>query len=90
MRLSILPAAIIAASLASAAPINKRSSPNTNTYFPLANGFPNPSQEAILQIQKDGHGTLPTGPPPPTISPDGVINLKLIALNELFEVAFFT
>ncbi|KNG44448.1 late sexual development protein [Stemphylium lycopersici] len=90
MRFSILSATAITASLASAAPINKRSSPDTSTYFPLANGFPNPSQEAILRIQKDGHGTLPNGPPPATISPDGVINLKLIALNELFEVAFFT
>tara|TARA_R110002003_G_scaffold154_5_gene13671 strand:+ start:3432 stop:4421 length:990 start_codon:yes stop_codon:yes gene_type:complete len=59
-------------------------------YFPLANGFPNPSQDQTLQIQIEGHGTLPNGPPPPTLSPEGVTNLQLIALNELFEVAYFT
>jgi len=86
MRFSIIPTAGLLITLAFAAPLTKRDySP-----FPLVNGFPNPSQEAILQIQKDGHGTLPNGPPPPTLSPDGTTNLKLIALNELFEVAFFT
>jgi hypothetical protein len=86
MRSSIISTATFLISIASAAPLSKRDySP-----FPLVDGFPNPSQEAILQIQKDGHGTLPNGPPPPTLSPDGTTNLKLIALNELFEVAFFT
>ena len=83
---SVISVSSLLASITFAAPVNKRD----YAPFPLANGFPNPNQEAILQIQKDGHGTLPNGPPPPTISPDGVINLKLIALNELFEVAFFT
>ncbi|RMZ70786.1 sexual development [Pyrenophora seminiperda CCB06] len=78
------------ASFAVSAPTGNPDFSPDNVYFPLANGFPNPNQEAILDIQKDGHGTLPNGPPPPTISPDGVINLKLIALNELFEVAFFS
>ncbi|KAI2480280.1 Late sexual development protein [Pyrenophora tritici-repentis] len=78
------------ASLAASAPTGNPDFSPGSVYFPLANGFPNPNPQAILQIQKDGHGTLPNGPPPPTISPDGVINLKLIALNELFEVAFFS
>jgi hypothetical protein len=86
MHSSIISTVTFLASITSAVPLSKRDySP-----FPLTNGFPTPNQDAILQIQKDGHGTLPNGPPPPTISPDGVINLKLIALNELFEVAFFT
>ena len=32
---------------------------------------------------------MPNGPPGPKVSDDGLTNLKLIALNELFEVAFF-
>ncbi|KAF1829510.1 hypothetical protein BDW02DRAFT_509826 [Decorospora gaudefroyi] len=90
MRASILSAAALAATLASGAPAGKRDFSPDNTYFPLANGFPNPSSDAILQIQKDGHGTLPNGPLPATLSQEGIINLQLIALNELFEVAFFT
>jgi len=80
----------LVASLAASAPTGNPDFSLDNVYFPLSNGFPHPNQEAILQIQNEGHGTLPNGPPPPTISPDGVINLKLIALNELFEVAFFS
>jgi hypothetical protein len=86
MRVSTLCAATLLATLTSAAPILRREF----APFPLSNGFPNPSQEAILQIQKDGHGTLPNGPPPPALSPAGVTSLQLIALNEIFEVAFFT
>jgi hypothetical protein len=86
MRTSILHATTLLASLASAIPIHKRDF----APFPLSGGFPNPSQEAILQIQQNGHGTLPNGSPPPALSPAGVTNLQLIALNELFEVAFFT
>ncbi|KAJ4320415.1 hypothetical protein N0V94_003386 [Neodidymelliopsis sp. IMI 364377] len=92
MRASIFYSATLVASLASAAPTGKRQSglsPDGN-YFPLANGFPNPNREDEIQIQDSAHGTLPNGPPPPALSAEGVTNLKLIALNELFEVAFFT
>ncbi|KAF2247189.1 late sexual development protein [Trematosphaeria pertusa] len=91
MRSSIIYSAALLAGVASALPTNKRGdfSPD-NVYFPLANGFPNPSQDQIMAIQKQADGTLPNGPPPPTLSPEGVTNLKLIALNELFEVAFYT
>lgn len=83
MRSTIVHTLALVAPIVGAAPIDKPS-------FPLANGFPNPNQDQILQIQMQAHGTLPNGPPPPTLSPDGVTNLKLIAFNELFEVQFFT
>lgn len=88
---SILPFATFAA-LASAAPANKRYSDYSpdGKYFPLSNGFPNPPTDQLLNIQKQAFGTLPNGPPPAKISPDGITSLKLIALNEIFEVAFFT
>jgi hypothetical protein len=59
-------------------------------YFPLANGFPNPSNDQLMRIQKDADGTLPNGSPPKNISAEGLTNLKLIAFNEVMEVAFFT
>jgi hypothetical protein len=92
MRTSILHSIALVASFASAAPTGKRSSglsPDGN-YFPLQNGFPNPNREGEISIQDGAHGTLPNGPPPPKLSAEGLTNLKLIALNELFEVAFFT
>jgi hypothetical protein len=90
MRSSILYTAALAASIASAIPAGKREFSPDNVYFPLANGFPNPSQDKLLQIQIDAHGTIPNGGPPPKLSPEGITNLQLIALNELFEVAYFT
>ncbi|KAI1625325.1 hypothetical protein EDD37DRAFT_382702 [Exophiala viscosa] len=60
--------------------------------FPLANGFPNvqnPSS-ALTQIEDAAHGTLPNGAPPPSINPDDLLSQRLIAFNELWEVAFFT
>jgi hypothetical protein len=82
MRSSLLYSAALVASIASAAP--------ASTPFPLENGFPNPSLNQKLGIQLQAHGTLPNGPPPQKLSEEGRTNLKLIALNELFEVAFFT
>jgi hypothetical protein len=90
MRSSIIYSTAIVASIASAAPAAKREFSPDNVYFPLTDGFPNPSQDQTLQIQIQAHGTLPNGPPPPKLSAEGVSNLQLIALNELFEVAYFT
>jgi hypothetical protein len=90
MRPSIIYSAALLASIASSAPAGKREFSPDNVYFPLSNGFPNPNQDQTLQIQIQAHGTLPIGPPPPSLSPEGVKNLQLIALNELFEVAYFT
>lgn len=58
--------------------------------FPLSDGFPNPSPEQLAMIETTAGGTLPNGPLPTTLQPEGATALKLIALNELFEVAFFT
>jgi len=58
--------------------------------FPLADGFPNPSPEQLRGIQRQAFGTLSNNAPPAKISDEGVINLKLVAFNELFEVAFFS
>lgn len=67
--------------------------PFTYTNNPVGNGFPvisagSPQQTAI-EIQ--AHGSLSNAPPPPTKpQPDSLTSLRLIAFNELFEVAFFT
>jgi hypothetical protein len=60
--------------------------------FPLSNGFPNVSNPSstLTQIETAAHGSLPNGAPPGTISEDTKTSLKLIAFNELAEVAFFT
>src|SRR4030081_3858728 len=56
--------------------------------FPLANGFPTVANPA--DIEKQAHGSLPNGPPPASITDDTLTSLRLIAFNELAEVAFFT
>jgi hypothetical protein len=58
--------------------------------FPLANGFPKPNSTEVTSIEQAAGGTLSNAPPPPSISQEGITNLKLIAFNELFEVAFFS
>ena len=60
--------------------------------FPLSNGFPNvpnPSNQ-LTQIEDQAHGTLPNSPIPPSVKPDSITSLQLIAFNEISEVAFFT
>ncbi|KAF2641827.1 hypothetical protein P280DRAFT_541275, partial [Massarina eburnea CBS 473.64] len=95
MRYSIAYSSALLAGYASSLPTNNKRtdfpdfSPD-GKYFPLQNGFPNPSNDQIVMIQKQADGTLPNGPPPPTLSPEGVTNLQLIAANELLEVAFFS
>lgn len=75
--------ALTASTLAN--PIVKRA----NT-FPLHDGFPNPSSSQFQDIQSRAHGTLPNTPLPTGLSDEGITNFKLIAFNELFEVAFFS
>ena len=58
--------------------------------FPLPDGFPNPSPAQLAMIQKGAGGTLPNGPLPTSLKSAGVTTLQLLALNELFEVAYFT
>lgn len=69
----------VAASLASAAPFT----------FPLQDGFPTPSNDSTNHIAVAAGGTLSNGPPPPKIDPDTLNSFRLIAFNEVFEVAFF-
>ena len=60
---------------------------------PLGNGFPTVAtgSEQLKDIEAAAHGSLPNGPPPPSApSSDSITSLRLIAFNELFEVAFFT
>jgi len=70
--------------LAFAAPVT-----NLTSHEALPDGMPTPSPSELEVIQENARGTLPNGPPPPSISEGGITNLKLVAFNELFEVAFF-
>jgi hypothetical protein len=70
--------------LSSASPLKRAYNP-----FPLSDGFPNPSPQQLAKTQETAAGTLPNGPPPPKLSDQGVLNLQVIAVNELFEVAYF-
>jgi hypothetical protein len=61
--------------------------------FPLSNGFPDiqSGSQALNAIEDQAHGLLPNGPPPATPpAADDLTSLRLIAFNELWEVAFFT
>lgn len=85
----------LSTALASASPIatekaRRDASSQGFNPFPLDNGFPNPDSKETDQIQQQALGTLPNGPVPDNISGEGLFNLQIIALNEIFEVAFFT
>jgi hypothetical protein len=60
---------------------------------PVGNGFPAIAANSLqLNLTEEAaHGSLSDAPPPP-VSPkaDSLKSLRLIAFNELFEVAFFT
>lgn len=58
--------------------------------FPLANGFPNLSPDALKAVQKQAQGTLPNTAFPSHIEDTTAATFQLIAFNEIFEVAFFT
>lgn len=57
--------------------------------FPLHDGFPNPSSESQAIIQQAAGGTPSNAPPPASVQEDTLTSLRLIAFNEIFEVAFF-
>ena len=90
MRFSVLTGLALAGltSLVSTAPTVRREASALVTRLP--DGLPFPSPEQIKKIQEKAHGTLPNTPLPDQISEKGIVNLELIAFNELFEVAFFT
>ena len=58
--------------------------------FPLPDGFPSPSPAQLAEIETLAGGSLPNGPLPTVLQPGAVTALQLIALNEIFEVAYFT
>lgn len=58
--------------------------------FPLPDGFPQPNLAQLAIIQKEAQGTLPNKPLPKSVKSAGVTTLQLLALNEIFEVAYFT
>ncbi|KAJ5121282.1 uncharacterized protein N7515_009243 [Penicillium bovifimosum] len=84
MRIRTAAFLLAAAHLVSALPVR-----NVSSYDNMPHGMPYPSDKQLKMIEEYAHGTLPNGPPPPGISEPGITNLKLVAFNELFEVAFF-
>ncbi|KAG9234675.1 hypothetical protein BJ875DRAFT_509106 [Amylocarpus encephaloides] len=55
-----------------------------------SNNFPNPSPDQIKIIEAVAHGSLPNGKPPAKVENNTLTSLRFIALNEFFEVAFYT
>ena len=58
--------------------------------YPLPDGFPNPSASELQKIEQLAGGSFPTLAGPSSISAESAANLRLIAFNEIFEVAYFT
>ena len=58
--------------------------------FPLPDGFPSPDPAQLAVIEKEAQGSLPNGALPTILKDTGVTTLQLLALNEIFEVAYFT
>ena len=58
--------------------------------FPLPDGFPNPTPGQLALIEKEAQGSIPNSPLPTAVKSAGVTTLQLLALNEIFEVAYFT
>ncbi|KAJ5489209.1 hypothetical protein N7539_004099 [Penicillium diatomitis] len=64
--------------------------PHPQAQSHLPDGLPSPDTTQVAHIEQVAQGTLPNSPAPTAISNEGIVNLKLIAFNELFEVAFFS
>lgn len=58
--------------------------------FPTSDGFPSPNLAQLAEIEKEAQGSLPNSPLPKSLKATGVTTLQLLALNEIFEVAYFT
>lgn len=58
--------------------------------FPLPDGFPSPDPAQLAMIEKEAQGSLPNGALPTILKDTGVTTLQLLALNEIFEVAYFS
>ena len=57
--------------------------------IPTSDGFPNPNLTQLAVIEDLAAGTIPNGPLPTSLNDASITTLQLIALNELFEVAYF-
>ena len=64
------------------------SSNNSKFTYPLSNGFP--TYEDVTDIEKIAGGSLSNAPGPASVQDSTLAALRLIAFNELSEVAFFT
>lgn len=58
--------------------------------FPLANGFPFPSESALQDLFVTAGGNFTNHPPAVKFDEDSLTSWKLQAFNEFLEVAFFT
>jgi hypothetical protein len=58
--------------------------------FSLPNGFPNPSPSALKAIEMQAGGTLPNTALPTSLPADAILSLQVIAVNEIFETAYFS
>lgn len=78
-------AAAVAATVVNAAPYSP---------YPLPDGFPAPTAPQLAAIAVAAGGSLPasppTSPPPSNLTAGAITTVQLIALNEIFEVAYFT
>lgn len=77
--------------LSTAAPSADRRSVNNNVNdeFESIDGFPNPSDQQLADIEQQAHGTLSNSTPPASVSSDTILSLQVIAGQEQFESAFF-
>lgn len=58
--------------------------------IPSSNGFPNPTKDESQQIAMEAGGLLPPNSTLPTaLDAESITTFQLIAVNELFESAFF-
>lgn len=57
--------------------------------FPLPNGFPKADDALKLDLGKQAGGLLSNADPPTDVNPDILTSFRLVAFNELSEVAFF-
>lgn len=58
--------------------------------FSLPDGFPNPNPSQLKQIEFQAGGTLPNTALPTNLPADAILSLKVIAVNEIFETAYFS
>lgn len=58
--------------------------------FSLPDGFPNPSPSQLMKIQSEAGGTLPNTALPTKLPADAIQSLQVIAVNEIFETAYFS